>query len=190
MPELVPVDTDMIMAAAEMANETYGIFRDHQGHYDNTVNNHLVGKVGELACVQWATSLGLTCDQAFRDVNRTDEADLILNLGARGELRIEIKAWSSHTWTQLGRCVSVGQMQRIRVRAHVIVWCIVTPLPDLLQRNTGEVQIAGWNTTAEVAQTLPIWTGPIGGRQVHNHQVPVEQMRPLDDLVAIVRLEA
>ena len=182
----VPVDINMLMDATQMGVESFLRFKGHPGYYENTLNSHIVGKIGELACAQWAENLGIHCDQAFRDLNRKNEADLILNVGDTRIVRVEVKTWSSNWWQTFGRCIAVGQMRQIRAKADIVVWCTSTPYSDLVQREMGDVMIAGWNTVAEIAQIVPTWTGP-PGRQHHNHQVPTEQVRPLEDLVARIR---
>ena len=190
MPAHIHIDADMLNDAISMAKETYECFKDRPGYYNNTLNSHIVGKTGELACAQWAANLNIPCDQAFRDVNRKNEADLILNSGDGRKLRIEVKTWSSHSWQLLGRCVSVAQMSQVRAKADIVIWCTVTPLRDLLLKKYGVAVIKGWNKPTEVALIKPTLTGWPGQRQVHNHQVPMEQMRLLDQLVARLRGEA
>lgn len=82
----------------------------------------------------------------------------------------------------MGRCVAVNQMPDIRAKADAMIWCITPDDIDL----GASVKIAGWNKVAEIVQLLPIWTGPEGRRQVHNHQVPVEQVHPLEELVQLI----
>ena len=192
MPARVQIDAGMLSDAKSMAHQTYIRFSGQPGYYDNTPNHHLVGKIGELACAQWAASLGVDCDQAFRDVNRMDEADLILNLEDPRKLRIEVKAWSSHLWEPFGRCVPARQMPQVSAKADIVMWCVVTPLDGVFLGHicSVEVDIAGWNKMTDIGQIQPTWTGPTGKRQVCNHQVPMDQVRPLDDLVAKVKPQA
>ncbi len=187
MPAHIHINDDMFNDAKSMAKETYERFKGRAGYYNNTCKSHLVGKIGELASAQWAANLNIPCDAAFRDPNRMSEADLGLHLDASRTLRVEVKCWSAEHWLALGRCVSVAQMPQVRAKAHIVIWCIVTPLMDLLLKKAGDVEILGWNKIGDIAQTVPMWTGPTGGRQVHNHQVPIEHMRPLDSLVTLVR---
>ena len=187
VPAIVQLDDDMMRTAIDMANVTYELFSDHQGHYDNTLNAHMVGKVGELACAQWAANLAVFCDQAFRDISRTNDADLILNLADGRKLRIEVKTWSSNLWQPFGRCIPAGQMAQVSAKADIVLWCKTTPLSDVSLGHKCEVEIAGWNRSADIAQIPPIYTGPTGRRQVLNHQVPMDLMRLLGELKAIIR---
>ena len=188
MPARIEIDAETFDVAKSLARETYARFSQHLGHYDNSANNHWVGKLGELACALWAADMGFCCDQAFRVPDRMNEADLILILGAQRLVRIEVKSGSSHLWEPFGRCVSVGQMQGVCVKADFVLWCTVTPLSDVSQGSECSVQVEGWNTPTEIAEIPPILTGP-AGRQRWNHQVPMEQVRPLRELVARLRGE-
>ncbi len=185
----IPVDTNMLMNATQMGVESFLRFKECHGYYENTPNSHIVGKIGELACARWAENLGIHCDQAFRDLNRKNEADLILNLGDTRIVRIEVKTWSSDWWQTFGRCIAVRQMRQVRAKADIVIWCASTPYSDLAQRETGNVNIAGWNTPAEIARIEPTLTGRPGQDPVRNHQVPMEQVRPLDELDAWLRGE-
>ncbi len=173
----VLVTAEMAIAARSMAEETFRLFANSPGHYNNTVDSHFRGKIGELACEQWAASAGIPCEPIFKDATRMQEADLYL--GVLRAQRIEVKTWNAAFWQNLGRCVAVNQMPDIRAKANAVIWCIT---PDGIASGVS-VEIAGWNTVAEIAQLPPVWTGPKGGRQVHNHQVPIEQGRPLANLV-------
>ena len=168
---------EMVADARAMAEETYRLFANLPGYYDNTPDSHFRGKIGELACAQWAASAGVPCEPIFKDVNRMQEADL--HLGDPPAQRIEVKTWNVKYWQDLGRCAAVDQMPKMRVKADVLIWCIT---PDSIASGT-TVEIAGWNTVAEIAQMPKVLTGLVGGRKVHNHQVPVEQVRPLEELV-------
>lgn len=191
MPAHVHIDAEILDDAKSMARETYMRFAGRTGYYYNTINSHLVGKIGELACVHWAASMGVDCDHVFRDAKRESEADLILMMEYDRRLRVEVKTWSSDLWQPFGRCVSTGQMPGVTAKADIVMWCIVDPLDGvgLGNRCTAEAEIMGWNTPADIAHIEPTWTGPIG-RQRCNHQVPMEQVRPLDHLVAWLRGEA
>ncbi len=200
MSASIPISRAMVAGAYHMANEMHNHFGGQDGPYrnENKLEDHRTGKIGELACAQWAENLGVPCDPAFRDINRTAEADLILDRGPLIRLHIEVKSWSSipDSWQRLGRCVPAEQMERVMANSNVVMWCVVTPWQDLITRwhngleVCGEAVIKGWNKPAEVAQIMPTLTGWLGQKQVLNHQVPLEQVRPLDQLVAWLRGEA
>ncbi len=168
------------MVANTRAEETFRLFENSPGHYNNTLDSHFRGKIGELVCVQWAESSGFPCEPIFRDAHRMQETDL--HWGGPHSQRIEVKTWNATFWQNLGRCIAVNQMPNIRAKADIVLWCIT---PDGIASGIS-VEIAGWNTVAEIAQLPSVLTGPKGGRQVHNHQIPIDQGRPLADLVNLL----
>ena len=200
MTAQIPISRDMLDDAYRMANETYNRRRCQDGPYrnKNRLEDHRIGKIGELACAKWAANLNVPCDPAFRDINREAEADLILDRGPLIRLHIEVKSWSANpgSWHCLGRCVSAEQMERVVRKSDVVMWVVVTPWDDLItnlhngSKICGEGVIKGWNKPAEMAQIEPTLTGWPGQQQVLNHQVPMERVRPLDRLVECLRGEA
>ena len=60
-----------------------------------------------------------------------------------------------------------------------MIWCIT---PDELAPGI-EVEIVGWNTLGDANSIEPTWTGPPGRRQVHNYQLSVSDIRPLQTLL-------
>ena len=66
----VLVTDEMVADARAMAEETFRLFANSPGHYNNTVDSHFRGKIGELACVQWAASAGIPCEPIFKDAHR------------------------------------------------------------------------------------------------------------------------
>ena len=76
----------------------------------------------------------------------------------------------------MGRCVRPNQVASLERKADGIVWCFV-------DERAQEVTIAGWSTVAEVAILPIVLTGP-EGRLLENHQMPLDAMRPLEELRA------
>ena len=174
----VQLTDEMVADARAMAAETHRPFANSPGYYnDNRFARHFRGKLGEVACEQWAISAGIPCEPIFRDNNRMQAADL--HFGGLNSHRIEVKTWNVKHWQNLGRCVSVKQMPGIRAKADAVIWCVT---PDSIASVT-TVEIVGWNTVAEIAQMPRVLTRAGSGRPVCNHQVPVEQVRPLEELV-------
>lgn len=58
MPVHVHMDAEMLDDAKSMACETYKRFSEYPGHYGNDLGSHYLGKIGEMACVQWAENFG------------------------------------------------------------------------------------------------------------------------------------
>ena len=190
----------MLKNAADMAVRMCQHFSGQDGPYrnQNRLEDHFTGKMGEVACAQWAANLGIPYDPAFRYIKRMHEADLILDPRSSNPLRIEIKSLSSTpgAWDQLGRCVPVEQIDQVVKKSDVVMWCFVTPCLDLVTNwhhgvdILGTAVIKGWNKPTEVASTKPTQTSWSGQRQVLNHQIPVAQVRPLDQLGLRLRRQA
>jgi len=177
MSETVQVDESMFERAMHLAEQTIAIFSGRPGHYNNTIDSHLRGKLGELACSKWISEQGVEFDSVYEDIGRMREADLILKTG--NTMRLDVKTWNQRHWPALGRCISVNQMPALQAKADGIIWCIT---PDELAPAI-EVEIVGWNTLADANSIEPTWTGPPGRRQVHNYQLSVSDIRPLQTLL-------
>ena len=200
MSARIEINRVMVENAMDLAIRMYHHFGGRDGAYrnQNALEHHFTGKIGEVACAQWAANLGVPYDPAFRCINRMREADLILYPRSLNPLRIEVKSCSSTpgSWHQLGRCVPFEQMGRVVMESDVVMWCVVTPCPDLIMRwhhgfeILGKAVIEGWNKSTEVASTKPTPTGWLCQRQVFNHQIPLRQMRPLDQLGPRLRRQA
>jgi len=64
-------------------------------------------------------------------------------------------------------------------KAAAVVWCHVSERRDV------EITLAGWNTLGDVEAAPELWTGP-EGKQVHNYQLAVKQVRPISELPGFV----
>ncbi len=168
--------------AVQLADETYRGFSKRPGHYNNTPNSHLRGKIGEIAFLRWLEGLGVAVDAAFRDIARTRKADLIAE-GQRSSVRLDVKTWDTRYWTEMGRCVAVGQLPKLQNKADGVIWCVS---PAVLEPGV-TVEVVGWNTLDEVANAPRLLTGPVGRRQVENFQVGLDAVRPLDDLLTMIQ---
>ncbi len=178
MPELVPIDDATFAEATALALKTLSVFQQNRGHYNNNMNSHLRGKLGEIACARWVETLGLDCEETFRDLGRMAETDLVIH-GDRG-CRIDVKTWSDKYWPELGRCVAVNQLAKLQAKSDLIIWCIT---PEEL-RSGIRVQLVGWNSLEDIANAPRRLTGPPRGRKVDNFQVDSDCVRNLAELSA------
>ena len=146
-------------------------YGDNRGYYANKLRTHLVGRLGEIAAEAWLSRClkGYRLVPAFRDLSRDKDCDIELRVSHR-VARVEVKTWSEQHWPELGRCVAVGQLDALRAKAAVILWCI-------LANGDAEVTIAGWNLLSDLDGLEPVWTGPPSRRKVHNLQMPLERLR-------------
>ena len=158
-----------------MAAETYKKFQKVAGHYNNTLDSHLKGKLGEIAVEKYLLSTrgADVIDSAFRDISRDLECDIYSK-----NVRIEVKTWTRKFWRELGRCISVEQLPKLSKKADVVIWCVVEPE----KHDEREVSLVGWNWVNEIEQAPRRYTGPHGGRQVDNHQLDESQIRPFTSL--------
>jgi hypothetical protein len=167
---LVSLDEEEVAEATRLADATYALFRNHPGYYRNLRGSHLRGKLGEMAVAKWATALGFEVKPLFRDITLTSREDVVI-----GNLRVEVKTWDHATWTDMGRCVTPGQLGSLRRKADAILWCSV---------DGSDVTLHGWSTLDDVEAQPVTMTGP-AHYPVANHQVPAVLLRPLEDLLAL-----
>ena len=105
MSEHVTIDEETFEKAEQIAIATLKVFERQRGHYNNTLNSHLRGKIGEFACINWFGAKGAMCEAIFEDLNRMSEADLVV-----GGLRLDVKTWDERWWPQQGRCIAANQL--------------------------------------------------------------------------------
>ena len=119
MSETVRVDELMFERAMHLAEQTIDIFAGRPGYYNNTIDSHLRGKIGEMVCSKWISGQGVELDTAYEDIGRMREADLILKTG--NIIRFDVKTWNQRHWPTLGRCISVNQMPKLQAKADGII---------------------------------------------------------------------
>ena len=166
---LLKHDLDWCM---EMAEKTLALFPSG-GHYDNNINSHLTGRLGELAVDTWLVREGFRTEPFFRDIERSAACDLKCN-----DLRLEIKTWSLPHWFLLGRCVRPGQLKSIQDKSDAVVWCSVQEMDSA----SATIEIRGWNSVREIS-SLPVTVT----RKLDNHQMPLERIHRLSLLLDKLR---
>jgi hypothetical protein len=170
---LITLTEHQVADAAALAEATHERWQAAAGHYRNTVSSHRKGKLGEIAVEEWAAQNGLEAESFFRDPNMERYSDIQL-----GQQRFDVKTWDARYWEAMGRCVRPGQLSALRRKADGLVWCFVDESLD-------QVVLAGWSTVEEVSNLPVVETGP-SGRKLANHQVPLDGMRSMDDLLAAI----
>lgn len=168
------ISSDQFKIAEKLAVETYARFSRTKGHYNNTSNSHLRGKIGEIATSTALQELGFKVEDTYTDLDRMSEADLVVS----GNLRIDVKTWNVEHWNEMGRCISVDQIGKLERKADIIIWCIS---PNILTPGIS-VSVAGWNQVSEVRQAPRRLTGPQNGRKVENFQFEIGEIRDIKDL--------
>ena len=58
MGEVIKIDDVRHAEALRLAQQTLAIFAKMPGHYNNTLNSHLRGKLGEIAAADWLAARG------------------------------------------------------------------------------------------------------------------------------------
>ena len=168
------ISIEQFKLAEALAIETLHRFSNAKGHYNNTSNSHLRGKIGEIATSTAIQELGFKVENTYTDLDRMSEADLVIS----GNLRIDVKTWNIEHWNEMGRCISVDQIGKLEKKADIIIWCIS---PNILAAGIS-VSVAGWNKVSEVRQAPRRLTGPQNGRKVENFQFEVSGIRDIADL--------
>lgn len=175
MPERHQISDDEFALATELAQATFELFASQPGYYNNTLNTHLRGKLGEIAVSAFFKKSGVPTKELWRNIDLIAEADIEIG----GRSRADVKTWDVHHWPNLGRCISVYQFPALRRKADLVIWCT----SETAIRPEMTVSIEGWNTMGDIEQSPKRYTGPPGGRQVFNHQLELVALRDLDSLL-------
>ena len=170
----IVITNDEYNVAIEIAEETLRRFSSNRGHYNNTANSHIRGKVGEIAVSNFIGQLGFQLDPVFKDLGKMAEADIIIPC----KCRIEVKTWSEEFWPTMGRCIAWDQFEKLKKKADLLVWCISASKLEPLMN----VDIVGWNLIEDIPAAPRRLTGPANGRKVDNYQLDSEMIRPIDTL--------
>ena len=164
----------------DTARSSLARWKDQQGYYNNRLNSHFKGRLGEIAVEKFLTSNNLNCDSHFRFADRENLADLVLKIrGYTKIVRIEVKTWSANYWRELGRCIAVEQFADLSKKADVVFWCQTDLLEIPSEPAPTRVTLCGWSSIADV-QTAPVkWTGLDKMRKVQNYQLPEADVREI-----------
>lgn len=173
------IDRDEFDLALDLANKTMDLFSKRLGFYNNNLNSHLRGKIGEVAASAALTSVGIKTVDLWADVKSLSEADIHVP----SRFRAEVKTWDVRYWAEMGRCVAHGQFPKIRMKADGIIWCS----SDTHLEPGMSVYVLGWNNMTDVLNAPRRHTGPPGGRQIDNYQVDLCAVRDLRLLVDLLR---
>lgn len=190
MGHTVLLNSDEVERCRIDARRTFEIFRGRPGHYQNSLQRHFIGRLGELAAVQVIRRVSnseFTVTDVASDVSRLREADIHLNWEDGRRLRLEVKTWPAANWRPWGRCIAVGQAKRVRAKSDAVIW-VVNEKPgrisdeEVERVQLAELRIAGANGLDEILAIAPRLIGP-EYRPVLNHQVAETDVRPLEWLL-------
>lgn len=173
--------------AIDSASASIGKWSGQAGYYDNRINSHLKGKLGELAVEKYLLENGHKLDSHFRFPDRENLSDLVIKIKKYTVVRrLEVKSWDAKYWSELGRCISVEQYPDLKKKADIILWCVVDLKDvDALLKNPQEVAVslAGWLKIEEIS-SAPIKNTGIGGmRRIRNYQLQETDLRSMSEFM-------
>jgi len=158
--------------AADTARASFERWESQQGYYNNRLNSHFKGKLGEIAVETFLLDQKLKLDSHFRFADREKLADLVVKIKGYNKIaRLEVKTWSLNYWQDLGRCIAVDQYPDMKKKADVIVWCLLDEKQILDASTPVKVILAGWSKIDEVLKAPIKLTGLDNMRKVNNYQL-------------------
>lgn len=173
------VSEEEFCLALDLANKTMEVFSKRPGFYNNSLNSHLRGKVGEIAASAALATAGIETIDLWSDIGFLTEADIHVP----SKFRADVKTWDVRYWHEMGRCVAHGQFPKLRAKADAIIWCSSDTHLEIGMK----VNVLGWNVVTDVTDAPRRHTGPPGGRQVDNYQVELNAVRDLQALFDLLR---
>jgi hypothetical protein len=183
MPEIELPAAD-IQWAAETARASFTRWESQRGYYNNRLNSHFKGKLGELAVERFLLGQNLKLDSHFRFPDREKLADIVVKVrGYTKILRLEVKTWSRNYWQELGRCISVEQFPDLKKKTDAVIWCVTDaeavtdgPVPV-------KVLLAGWSAMDDISKAPIKFTGLENMRKVENYQLAESDLREVKRLM-------
>lgn len=171
--------------AMETARSSFARWENQQGYYNNRLNSHFKGKLGEVATEKFLASNDLKFDSHFRFSDRENLADIVWKIkGYKKIIRIEVKTWSLNYWKELGRCIAVEQLLDLKKKSDVIVWCLTNIHETPESPTSTTVTLRGWSTVIDI-QSAPIeLTGLENMRKIKNYQLSETDIRDMDTFLA------
>ncbi len=158
--------------AADTARSSFERWESQQGYYNNRLNSHFKGKLGELAVEKFLLDQKLKLDSHFRFADRENLADIVVKVNRyKKVVRLEVKTWSKNYWQDLGRCVAVDQYPDMKKKADMIVWCLVDEKQIMDTPAPMKILLAGWSKIEEVVNAPIKLTGLDNMRKVNNYQL-------------------
>ena len=182
----IPLDRSQIDLAIVLGTQTLARYVAAYGEYNNTFNSHTKGRFGELALEVLFSSRDRQIVSHFR--NPASDRLCDIEVSPARFRRLEVKTWTESHWEGLGRCISVKQSACLSRKADAVIWCSV-PLPrlngppDLDSYQVLHVTLLGYSIPTDVLSAPVRWTGEHGMRKVQNHQVDLELIRPIGQIL-------
>ncbi len=173
--------------AADTARSSFERWESQQGYYNNRLNSHFKGKLGEIAVEKFLLDQKLKLDSHFRFANRENLADIVVKIkGYKKIARLEIKTWSKNYWQDLGRCIAVDQYPDLKKKADMIIWCMLDEKQILDAPAPVKVLLAGWSKMEEVLNAPINLTGLDNMRKVNNYQLAESDLRDMGSFLGAI----
>ena len=182
--------TEQVNEAYKLAKRSFERWQKAPGYYTNKFRSHYIGKLGEFAVEKLLKTMELTIIPYFRDEQKEQLCDIVVNYLDQEPIKIEIKTWTKSYWTDLGRCISVGQLPTLQRKCNTILWCVVTepiPLIDPTIISSFCVDVNCWSSILDVEKAPIRMTGRPGMRLINNYQLDEEKLRNIDSLVKLLK---
>jgi hypothetical protein len=173
--------------AKDVALSSFAKWESQQGYYNNRLNSHFKGKLGELAVEKFLLAQKLKLDSHFRYSDREKLADIVVKIkGYKKVIRLEVKTWSSNYWQDLGRCVAVDQYPDMKKKADMIIWCLVDDKQIFDASAPVKVILAGWSKIDEISKASIKFTGLDNMRKVENYQLAESNLHSMSDFASAI----
>jgi hypothetical protein len=173
--------------AADVARSSFARWERQQGYYNNRLNSHFKGKLGEIAVEEFLFGQKMKLDSHFRFSDRENLADLVVKIkGYKKIVRLEVKTWSNNYWRDLGRCIAVDQYPDMKKKADIIVWCLVDEKQTLDTPAPLKVILAGWSKIDEILKAPIKFTGLDNMRKIENYQLAESDLHEMNGFSSAV----
>lgn len=183
--EEVALTVTEVQWAIETARESFGRWKGQKGYYNNRLNSHFKGKIGEIATEKFLMNRNLKLDSHFRFPERENLADIVVKIkGYKRIARIEVKTWSINYWKELGRCIAVDQVSNLKKKSDVIIWCLTNIQETPKTPTSIKMYINGWSTITDVENAPTKLTGLENMRKVKNYQLPEKDLREMNTFLS------
>lgn len=133
---LVCLDEADGLRAAAIATLRSARYPNSGPYGSNAIAMHETGALGEVAVVRWAESLDLAVENLAEVPEMDRHPDAVI-----AGVRVEVKTFSARTWTSRQATISAYQLDSIRRKAEVLVFCKALP-PSAA--GTTDVEVVGW----------------------------------------------
>src|SRR5690606_27892033 len=135
------------------------------------LRTHFIGKLGETAANKLLINNQFTTKPLFQDISEERRCDIEISLNAGNKTKVDIKTWSKKYWDKLGRCIAVSQLESIKEKCDIIMWCVleddIEEAPKLGQCGTYTANVGSWSTIEDIENAPQKLTGIPGRRSVY-----------------------